>query len=349
MNSFSSSQRRRLLRGLASGSLPVLIGPVATMRARAQGLARLRLNTFPNATNLALYYGQAHGLFEREGIDLDLQFTPNSEAQRDGLAQGRFEIAYSAVDNAVAMVELAREDVVIVSGGDSSMNEFMVRPEIERLTDLRGRTLVVDRPETAYALQAKKILRDAGLLPGRDYQLRAIGATMPRIEAMLADPANAMAMLNPPFTFVARERGLKSLGRFTDLVGPYQGGGLFVMRRWAEANAGLLERFLAAYIESTRQALAPANRDEAVRLISTRLRQTPAVAARTLEVLLDPRAGLAADARLDVPGLARVLALRAEVEGQWGGTAPAASRYYDNGPFERALARLGARSGSESR
>ncbi len=313
---------------------------LAASSAIAQALIPLRLDTFRNATNLALYYGMEHGIFERHGIALTVQFTPNSELQRAGLASGRFEMAYSALDNAVAMVELAGEDVVIVSGGDSSMNEFMVRPEINALSDLRGRTLVVDRPETAYALQAKKVLRGAGMLPVRDYQLRAIGATLARIEAMESDPANAVAMLNPPYTFVARARGLKSLGRYTDMIGPYQGGGLFVMRAWARDHGDALERFLAAYIESTRRALAPENRGEATRLLATNLQQSESVVAQTLEILLLPAAGLSIDARFDRAGFREVLALRAEVEGQWGGKAPAPERYYDLSWYQRALVRL---------
>ena len=140
----------------------VLMAAAATTGLAAQPLQTLRLNTFPNATNLALYIGIANGVFERRGIKLELEFTQNSEAQRDGLASGRFDIAYSAVDNAVAMVELAKQDVIVVSGGDTSMMEFMVHPDIRTLADMRGRTLVVDRPNTAYALQAKKILKSAG-------------------------------------------------------------------------------------------------------------------------------------------------------------------------------------------
>ncbi len=49
------------------------------------------------------------------------------------------------------MVETAAADVIIVSGGDASMNEFMTRPEIQSVADMRGKTLVADRPDTAYA------------------------------------------------------------------------------------------------------------------------------------------------------------------------------------------------------
>ncbi len=67
----------------------------AVTSAWAQALTTVRLNTFPNATNLALYIGIANGVFEKRGILVDLRFTQNAEAQREGLAKGEFEIAYS--------------------------------------------------------------------------------------------------------------------------------------------------------------------------------------------------------------------------------------------------------------
>ncbi len=329
----------------AVAAIFVLLLPVAFSSVQAQPLQVLRLNTFPNAANLALFIGLANGVFERRGIKLELEFTQNSEAQRDGLASGRFDIAYSAVDNAVAMVELAQQDVIIVSGGDTSMMEFMVRPDIKTLNDMRGKTLVVDRPNTAYALQAKKILKNAGLLEGRDYAIKSVGFTPDRIAAMDQGSDNAAAgMLNPPFSFAAKDKGLKSFGRAIDLLGAYQGGGIFVRRAWARANAALLERFLAAYIEATRMALNPANRAQAIELIAARLKQDPKIAARTYdEALLQPRFGIVPEAKLDLEGLRAVLALRAEIEGQWGGVAPPVERYIDSGYYERALKLVGAK------
>ncbi len=325
----------------------VMLALGAASAAGAQQV--LRVNAFPNATNLPLYLGLASGVYEKRGVRLELRFTQNSEAQREGLAAGEFDVAYSAVDNAVAMVELAGRDVVIVAGGDSSMNEFMVRPEIGSLAGMRGGTLVVDRPNTAYALQAKKILRSAGLVEGRDYAISAVGFTPDRIAAMEKGAADA-AMLNPPYSFAAKDRGLKSFGRAIDLIGPYQGGGFFVMRDWALAHGPLLERFLAAHVEATRMALAPANRAQSIALLASRLKQDPRVAARTYdEALIQPRFGLAPDARLDLEGFRAVLGLRAEIEGQWGGRAPAPEKYLDPGYYERALRLLEREAGGASR
>ena len=54
------------------------------------------------------------------------------------------------------------------------------------MPDLRGRTLVVDAPDTAYALQAKKILlQRAGLRAGVDYTVKPVGAGVFRFKAMM--------------------------------------------------------------------------------------------------------------------------------------------------------------------
>jgi ABC-type nitrate/sulfonate/bicarbonate transport system substrate-binding protein len=311
--------------------------------AAAQQLAPVRVNAFFTASYIAVHLGIANGLFEKRGLKVDLQITPNSEAQRSGLAKGAFDIAYAAVDNAVAMVELAGQDAVIVSGGDTGMNEFMVRPEINSLADIRGKSVVVDAPNTAYALLAKKILKNGGLIEGRDYAVKSVGGTDSRIVALEKGAGNIVAgMLNPPFSFAAKDKGMKSFGRAIDMLGPYQAGGAFVMRNWARDNAQVLERYLAAHIELTRMAMDPANRAIVISLLATRLKQDPRVAEKTYEALMEPRFGLAPDAKFDMEGFKAVLALRAEIEGQWSGKAPAPDKYVDLGYYERALKSVGA-------
>ena len=91
-------------------------------------------------------------------------------------------------------------------------------------------------------------------------------------------------------------------------------------------------------------ALDPANRTQSIELLAARLKQPAALAARTYdEALMQPRFGLVADARLDIEGLETVLALRAELEGQWGGRAPPAARYIATGYYERALQAVDAK------
>lgn len=300
---------------------------------------RLRVNAFPNAKALPLYAGVAKGIFAAHGLALQLSFTPNSTEQREGLASGTFEIAHAAVDNAVAMVETARQDVIIVTGGDSGMNEFFVQPYIRRFADLRGRILIVDAPNTAYALQAKKILLKHGLKDEIDYTVKPVGGGRLRLQAMAEHAEYAAAVLNLPFTIQARQKGLKSLGSTVGMLGPYQANGAFVLRVWAKENGATLERYIAAYVESLRWALDPAHEAECVALLRRELKLSGDVAERTYRALLDPSSGFTPDAKLDLEGFRNMLALRAEIEGGRG-APPAAEKYLDLSYYERAMAMI---------
>jgi ABC-type nitrate/sulfonate/bicarbonate transport system substrate-binding protein len=300
----------------------------------------LRVNTFPNAKALPLHAGIAKGIFEKRGLRIELELTPNSKSQREGLAAGKFDVVHSAVDNAVAMIEVARHDVVIVTGGDSGMNEFFVQPEIGSFADLRGRTLLVDAPDTAYALQAKKILLQHGLKDG-DYLVKPVGAGVRRFKAMAESKDNAAAILNLPFTVQAEEIGLKSLGRTIDMLGPYQAAGAFAMRSWVRDHGASLERYIAAYVEALRFVRDPANKAEAVALLIDKLKLKPATAERTYQLLLEPTFGFTPDAKFDLQGFKNMLALRAEIQRRPDDAPADPARYIDLSYYQRAMALVG--------
>jgi ABC-type nitrate/sulfonate/bicarbonate transport system substrate-binding protein len=321
---FFLRQRARQARGRTAMQFAALLSVIAAATARADAdIITLRVNTFPNAKALPVHVGIAKGMFAKHGLAVEVESTESSQRQRDGLAAGRFQIAHAALDNAVAMVEVAKRDVIIVSGGDSGMNEFFVRPEISSFADLRGKTVVVDAPDTAYALQAKKVMLQHGLREGADYTIKPVGAVALRYKAMIADNSNAAAILNLPFTVEAAGRGFKSLGGLLDLLGPYQAAGAFVMREWARDNADALTRYLAAYVQALRWIRDRANRTEAVNLLVGNLKLDRNIAERTYDLLVVPASGFTPDAKFDVEGFRNMLALRAEIAGAPAADPPA--------------------------
>src|SRR6202140_754047 len=256
----------------------------------------LRINSFPNAKALPLQAGIGKGFFAKRGLTAELELTESSKEQRDGLAAGKFQIAQSAIDNAVAMIEGAKQDVVILSGGDSGMNQFFVQPGISSFEALRGHVILVDAPDTAYALQVKKLMAQHGVAPG-GYTIKPAGAGVYRFKAMAEDKSNAAAILNLPFPVQAAQAGMKSLGRTIDLLGPYQAAGGFALRAWAEQNRDTVDRYLAAYVESLRWVRDPANRAQAVGLLVSEQKLARDIAEQTYEQLLDPAFGFTPDVR----------------------------------------------------
>ena len=84
----------------------------------------------------------------------------------------------------------------------------------------------------------------------------------------------------------------------------------------------------------------PAHRAEMIRLLAGRFKLSPAVAEGTYQALMASGSGMTPDARLSMEGFKAVLALRAEIEGMWGGTPPAPDKYLDLSYYERALRRV---------
>jgi ABC-type nitrate/sulfonate/bicarbonate transport system substrate-binding protein len=305
----------------------------------AQNETRIKVMSFPGMTNFPLLAAFHKGLFAKHGLMVELLFTANSTQQRDGLARNEHQIIQSASDNAVAMVELGKEDVAIVAGGDNGLNHIIAQPEINTLADVRGKTVVVDAPNTAFALLLYKALKDAGLKKG-DFTINPVGGTGLRLDAMKRDKSNAAGVLGLPFMFQATADGLKDMGPAIKSIGTYQADSTIVMRRWARTNSDTLVHYIRGIVEGRRWALDPANKAEATQLLVQWLKLSPEIAARCYAVAADPVEGIAKDAKFDMDGFKNVLKLRAEIEGQWGGNPPAPDKYVDLTYYDKAVAGL---------
>jgi ABC-type nitrate/sulfonate/bicarbonate transport system substrate-binding protein len=201
----------------------------AALGGAAEAQTQLKVVVFPGMSNLMQFAAQSQGYYAKRGLAVELVNTPNSTELRNGLAEGRYHIAHAGIDNAVAQVETTKVDLFVFMGGNNGNNSLFVRPEINSYDDLRGKTLAVDAPDTAFALLAYKMLQEKGLKKG-DYQVKPLGAPLARLQAMTSDPNIAVAILSPPQTAMAQKAGLKNFGTAVSVIGPYQSDAGWVLR-----------------------------------------------------------------------------------------------------------------------
>ena len=317
---------RSIIGAVAAAAMVAMAGP-------ATAETKLTIMVFQGMQNLPLFAAQHQGLFAKRDLVVDVKIAPTSEELRNGLAEGRYQLVHAAIDNAVAMADVAQVDIAVFIGGDNSMNHLFVQPEIKSLAEIRGKTVLVDAPNTAYAFQLYEMLRQNGLNKG-DYSIGEAGATFKRLDGMQKDKSAAAAMLNPPFSLRAEKAGLKDMGTAAKALGAYQGTSGFVLRSWAKANEDTLVKYIGAYIEGLRWALDPANKAEAVKLYVDGLKVPEDIALGCYDAAME---GLAKDARLDLEGFKNVLALRARFE---GGTPAAPEKYLDVSYYQKAIAGL---------
>jgi ABC-type nitrate/sulfonate/bicarbonate transport system substrate-binding protein len=319
------------------GSRRWTMAAVAAALLSAQGApaaeTKLTVMVFQGIQNVPLIAAQNQAYFAKRNLAVDIKIAPNSDELRNGLAEGRYQIVHAGVDNAIAMAEVAKKDIAIVIGGDSGLNHLIVQPEIKSYADLRGKTVIVDSPNTAFAFVLYKMLDLNGIKRG-EYEVKPAGASFLRRDAMLKDKSNAASILNVPFSIQAEKAGLRDLGSAVKAIGPYQSTAGFVMRPWAQANADTLVQYLQAYIEGLRWTTNPANRAEAVKIVVERLKLPEDIAAPSFARYADPAEGFAKDLALNLDGLRNVLKLRAEMTGQSAGPP---DKYLDLSYYDRAL------------
>lgn len=293
----------------------------------------IKVMSFPGLQNLPIFAAQAKGFFDTRRLAVELLPAPSSDILRGGLINNDHQIVHGAVDNALAMKDVAGADIAVLMGGDSGWNHIFMQADTPSIGDLRGRTVIVDAPATAYAFQLYEVLKRNGLNKG-DYGIRPVGSTFRRFDEMRNNREAGASTLNPPFSIMARRAGLRDTGEVVQAIGPYQATAAWVMKPWAKVNADVVVRYVQAYIEGLRWSLDPANRDEAISLLAANMNLAPDVAAESYMIAVDPEGGMAQDAQLDMEGFRNVLRLRAD----WtGGTPGTPESYIDLSYYDKAL------------
>ncbi len=276
----------------------------------------VRVSVFPGGFNWGLYVGVDKGFFAKQSINIEVLGTPNSVTQMTDFAEGKFDIAMTAVDNIVAYREGqgeapigAQPEFFAFMGSDSGFLSLVAAPEISEIADLSGKILAVDALTTGYAFVLYEILRRNGLERGA-YQLRRVGGMIQRMNSLLLGNESA-TLLSAPYNLIAKSRGQKQLVTSADALGPYQGNVGAAKRSWAEKNADKITGYIRGYRNAIQWLYAPENRAEAIDLL---VKNAPGMSKDLAEAsypeLLAPVGGFFRDCMIDVTGLRCVLELR---------------------------------------
>jgi ABC-type nitrate/sulfonate/bicarbonate transport system substrate-binding protein len=307
-----------------------------------QELPQVTVNVFPGGFNWPSFVAQDKGFFERNRIRVTLQFTPNSVAQMTGLAEGKFDIAITAVDNIVAYVEGQGEapigpqpEFFAFMGSDSGFLSLVVTPDIKSFYDLKGKTLSVDARTTGYAFVLFEMLARNGLNEG-EYSIERVGGTAQRWNA-LRDKKQSGTLLSTPFNLIAQQQHFIELAKATTVIGPYQGNVAATRRSWARQNENLVIAFVRGYVQAIDWLYDKTNREEAVRILEKNVPEmSPGLAQQSYEELLDAQHGFSRKGRINFEGLRTVLALRSHYA-QPPKTLADTLKYYDPSYYDSAV------------
>jgi ABC-type nitrate/sulfonate/bicarbonate transport system substrate-binding protein len=307
-------------------------------------MTEIRICAFAGPETVPIQRAREAGWFAAEGLDVRCEAATGSVQQMVGLVDGAFEMAMSAIDNAVAYNEgqgAAKPrnpaDIVVILGCATDPRPLIARPEINGFEDLRGQRIAVDAVGTGFSFMLRQLLEDNGLGMA-DYELVPVGAIKARWDAVRSGHC-AAGLLGKADAAMAVGQGYSRLQGNPDPWKTYQGGVFMTSRRWAEAHRPQVVGFVRAMLKATDWVLAPENAEALPGLLTRHLPHfayTPVQAAMAATELQSTSSILKPGLPIDLSGFRVVLDLRRKY-----GTPPAEigapDRYLDLGYYREAL------------
>ena len=333
----------RAIAAVVAGIALALMGVTGAAQGQAPALTPLHVLAFDGGWNLPIWAAQRNGLFEAQGLRVELAYTPSSGFLVKSVLDGKSDLAFAAIDNVIAYQEGQGEasvpdnpDLFAFMGGDGGFISIVASPAVKSVTDLKGRTVSVDAMTTGFAFVVRELVARNGLAESDVSFVRA-GGTANRYQDLVAGKHDA-TLLRTPFELLAENRGYHRIAS-AETLGAYQGTVGLARRSWAREHEAALIGFLRGYKAATDWLYDPANREIAEALLVAHIRDmTPALAKRSYELLVSSKGGLSRDLAPDVAGIATVLQLR----GKYATPRKALSdpmKYVDLGYYNKAFGR----------
>jgi NitT/TauT family transport system substrate-binding protein len=187
-------------------------------------------------------------LFEKHGLDVELIYIAGSSRVVQAMLAKDIPISEIAIP-AVIQANLAGADLVMLAGPNHKPGQkIMVKPEIKRREDLKGRKIGITRFGTSDDFLLRYVLGQWNLQPDRDVALIQMGGS-PEILAGLASRGVDGGMLSSPLHLQALKFGYSLLADLSAIGIDYQGAGVVTSRSYMREAPDIVHRYQRAYVE----------------------------------------------------------------------------------------------------
>lgn len=319
-----------------------LAGVITSYNLNAQEanniLKTVKVITFQGGWNLPVWVAQEKGFFKKNGLRVEMDYTPNSSQLVRNLLDGKYDIAVAGIDNVIAYQEgqvkepVANPDMFAFYGVDNGLLSLVTSPEVKNVNDLKGKQVSVDALTTGYAFVIRNYLEKNGLTHN-DVNYASIGSTNDRFNALLTGKTDA-TLLRTPLNLQAKHKGFNIIASGNEL-GDYQGTTGVTTRSYASLNGGILVSYVRSYMDGLNWVYDIKNQKEAEAILAKKAPgMTTELAGPALQELLHN--GLQRDAAINARGVKNVLLLRSKLATPEKNLTDA-QKYYDTSYYQKAL------------
>ncbi|HEX9454866.1 MAG TPA: ABC transporter substrate-binding protein, partial [Candidatus Binatia bacterium] len=252
--------------------------------AQAPGKITVGYATIGSST-LALWLAQYEKIFAKHGIDADLVFMPGSPTLIAAINSGALAVGFTGGTAILAAAAGGADFKILAASHVRSNHDLVVKPEIKRAEDLRGKRIGVTSIGGTGWMAAMLVFEQLGLNPDKDKLIISAFGEMRIISRALETGTIDAALVTGNFTSQFKRGGFGILGELERV--PMMGNAVVVKQNFLNTQRDFLRNFLSAIGEAQIFVLSPVKKPAVLRVLTKRLNITdPAVAEDALQDLL---------------------------------------------------------------
>ena len=318
---------------VASGGAPA--GLVPAVGAEPASQERISFNVglvSYTALQWPLFAAQSIGSLDQEGLALDMTILGGAPQVAAAQLGGSVDVGNADMYSLIRAVERGANLASFMSEFPVPIYGLLARPNVGSYADLRGETIIVDSPNGVTRWLVGRMIAQGGL--GRDDASYVFAGGTPERLAALQAGTVAAAMLAQPFDFSAERQGFRRLGNSNDVVRTFEFIDYSASRDWMSRNENTLARFIRGYRAGQRWLYDPANKEQAIQVLSAQTRLAPEDSRATYELYIERAHSFPEGMRPDPAGVQAVLDSLVEL-GDLTRPTPPVSKYVDTAYVER--------------
>jgi NitT/TauT family transport system substrate-binding protein len=235
----------------------------------SQDKVRLRYGTTMSFHNLPVWVAKSAGLFDRNGLDIEVILVRGGALNIMGIVADRLQLS-SVGPEAVVGARLQGSDVVILAcAADTEPVYVVTRPEIKNPADLKGKASAVTRLGGTTHLYLRVGLKRFGLDADKDLTILQMGRSSD-VAAALERGQIAVAAVSYVYAQPLLEKGWPVLIELSKAGFKYPPACVASTRVYVKKNPPVIDAFLRSYIEAIQRIKAEPRIGEDVYIQFTR-------------------------------------------------------------------------------
>jgi ABC-type nitrate/sulfonate/bicarbonate transport system substrate-binding protein len=197
--------------------------------------------------NIIIFFAKEAKLFEKHGLDAEAVVMQGSGIASRALVAGSVAISPIATPTVMNAVLAGSDMVILAHTMPGVVQTLMVRPDIKRDEDLKGKTIGVTTFGSLTDFLVRHLAKRKGLSPDKDFALLQIGADTERFIALRQGKIHGATLSHPTF-ILAQRAGFSLLWDFFKEV-DYPWSEIASRRAIVQQDRDLIMRYMRAHVE----------------------------------------------------------------------------------------------------